>query len=102
MRTQHLRSPYSLVFNFEQVSKDKCPCNDTDVSVCHNLPECSYDMTINELCEANNKLPDNNKEYDVNNCPGDSDVFKYKGGERRLFYFKLHSYKFFEFDIVIL
>ena len=58
------------------------------MSRCHNLPECSYDMTINNLCEANKKLPDNNPNYDVNNCPGDSDVFKYKGGEKAIVLFQ--------------
>ena len=46
------------------------------------MPECSYDMAINDLCEANKKLPDDNTNFDVNNCPGDSDVFRYKGGEK--------------------
>ena len=83
-----MRSLYFLVFNFEQVSEDECPCGDKDVPVCHNLPECSYDMTINALCEANNILPDNNTNYDVNNCPGGSDVFKYKGGEKTIVLFQ--------------
>ena len=52
------------------------------------MPECSYDMTINALCEANNILPDNNTNYDVNNCPGGSDVFKYKGGEKTIVLFQ--------------
>ena len=90
-----MRSLYFLVFNFEQVSEDDCPCSDKDLSACHNLPECSYDMTVDSLCEANNKLPDNNTNYDVNNCPGDSDIFKYKGGKGRMFHFKILIHKYF-------
>ena len=52
-------------------------------------------MNINDLCEANKKLPDNNPNYDLNNCPGDSDVFKYKGGNGRIFYFKIHNYEYY-------
>ena len=63
------------------------------------MPECSYDMTINDLCEANKKLPDNNANYDVNNCPGGSDVFKYKGGEKAIVLFQ--QYIVIKFDIVI-
>ena len=52
-------------------------------------------MTVDSLCEANNKLPDNNTNYDVNNCPGDSDIFKYKGGKGRMFHFKILIHKYY-------
>ena len=62
------------------VSEADCPCGDNDESGCSSLPECLYSMNKNDLCEANQTLPDENDDYDINNCPGGSDVFIYKGG----------------------
>ena len=44
------------------------------------MPECSYSLSNNDLCEAERALPDGNTNYDINNCPGDYDVFRYVSG----------------------
>ena len=61
--------------DFVPVSKSECPCTDSDISGC-NLPECSSDTDFNALCEADRVLPDTNPNYNVDNCPGEYDVFK--------------------------
>ena len=43
------------------------------------LPECSWDMDINDLCDADHTLPDGNNNFEVDNCiHGEThfDVFK--------------------------
>ena len=79
----------TLGFDFVAVSKADCPCTYMDTSGCRNLPECSYSMTKNDLCEASKALPDGNKHYDVNNCDfgifNDYDVFRYIGGKIQMF-----------------
>ena len=35
-------------------------------------------MANGDLCEADEPLPDGTTNYDVNNCPGNFDVFKCK------------------------
>eukprot|EP00494_Astrolonche_serrata_P026845 UN27108 len=43
-------------------------------------------MEDGEICEADKELPDGNKEYEINNCPGSSvyDVFRYTDGNDNL------------------
>ena len=31
---------------------------------------------MNEMCEADQSLPGDNNQYDINNCPGNYDIFK--------------------------
>ncbi len=39
-------------------------------------------MNINDLCEAGHQtLPNGNPNYDVDNCPGGTDVFRCVGGQ---------------------
>ena len=38
-------------------------------------------MSHNDLCEADKTLPGENVHYDIDNCPGDYDVFRYVGGK---------------------
>ena len=64
---------------FVGISRDECPCTDDAQSGC-DLPECSYSLSNNDLCEAERALPDGNDNYDINNCPGDYDVFRYVSG----------------------
>ena len=65
------------------VLRTDCPCSyDYDFG-CDALHKCSYSMNINDLCEADGKLPDGNPIYEVDNCRtsnGLYDVFKYNGG----------------------
>ena len=37
-------------------------------------------MNINELCGASGPLPDGNDKFEVNNCPGKTNVFRYIKG----------------------
>ena len=64
---------------FIGILRDECPCTDDAQSGC-DLPECSYSLSNNDLCEAERTLPDGNSNYDINNCPGDYDVFRYVSG----------------------
>ena len=69
------------------VTEADCPCNDDDYNGCTSLPECSYIMGSNDLCEADQPLPTifysgENPDFDVNNCPGGSDVFRYVAGKQ--------------------
>ena len=38
-------------------------------------------MTVNDLCEADRTLPDGNTNYNIDNCPGGHDIFRYVGGK---------------------
>ena len=64
---------------FIGILREECPCTDDAQSGC-DLPECSYSLSNNDLCEAERTLPDGNSNYDINNCPGDYDVFRYVSG----------------------
>jgi len=44
---------------------------------CRRMRECADDMTDGEYCEADRLLPNGNGQYDVNNCYGMFDVFRY-------------------------
>ena len=66
------------------VSESDCPCSDNDPAGCR-LPECSYSMNQNGLCDADQTLPNGDNNYDVNNCPGGHDVFRYQGGKTKFF-----------------
>ena len=60
---------------FVAIPRHECPCTDDDNSGC-NLDECSYNMSPNDLCEADDPLPDGNANYDINNCPLTKEVFR--------------------------
>ena len=70
---------------FVAVSEEDCPCSDKDDSGCKSLPECLSIMNENDLCEADQKLPDGNDYYDVNNCPGNYDIFRKNEGKDKFF-----------------
>ena len=38
-------------------------------------------MSKNDLCEADKTLPDGNTDYNIDNCPGGYDVFRYISGK---------------------
>ena len=38
-------------------------------------------MSKNDLCEADTTLPDGNTKYNIDNCPGGYDVFRYIEGK---------------------
>ena len=65
--------------NFIAISKDECPCENDANSGC-DLKECSYSMHANDLCEANQQLPDGNPNFDIKNCAMLQDVFRYVEG----------------------
>ena len=56
---------------FKAVSASECPSNGNG-----DLPDCTISMNNNDLCEAEQTLPDGNSHFEVNNCPGDYDIFK--------------------------
>ena len=74
--------------SFQAVSSSECPCSDADeyynddyyedydYSGCRIAFSCSHSMNHNDLCEADGPLPDGNTNFDINNCPGNYDVFK--------------------------
>ena len=72
---------FILDADFLVASTYDCPCSDIDNSGCSFLPKCSYNMNKNDLCGASQKLPDGNPYFDVNNCPGGTDVFRFVGGK---------------------
>ena len=68
--------PLLATVKFIAVTIDECPCkNENDLEKC-KLPECSPSMSPDELCEADQILPDGNDDYNVDNCPGNFDIFK--------------------------
>ena len=60
---------------FVPVSESMCPCTEQSTDGC-KLPECSSSMSSEELCEADSPLPGGSLDYNVNNCPGNYDVFE--------------------------
>ena len=74
--------------SFEAVSSSECPCSDADDLVnddyyeeyddsgCRIDVSCDESMNHNEYCEADGPLPDGNSNYDIDNCPGNYDIFK--------------------------
>ena len=78
---------------FVAVSEEDCPCSDKDDSGCKSLPECSSSMNENDLCEADQKLPDRNENVNVNNCAAFYDVFRFKGGKNYIFNVQILDYK---------
>ena len=38
-------------------------------------------MAVNDLCEADQALPDGNENYSVDNCPPRNDVFRFVTGK---------------------
>ena len=67
--------------SFVAISSSECPCNENDLTKC-KLPECSISMSNNELCEADQILPDGNGEYNINNCPANYDIFRCARGTK--------------------
>ena len=59
--------------SFEAIPKHECP-SDAD------LEECSSNMAVDTLCEADKALPDGKSNYNINNCD-DYDVFRCKSGD---------------------
>ena len=75
------------------VLEAECPCSDNDPSGC-SLPECSYSMNQNGLCDANQILPNGDSNYDVNNCAGGHNVFRYQGGKASLYHDTIRNRKY--------
>ena len=89
---QRLSTPLFLLeltpCSFEAVSPSECPCSDADDylnddyyeeydnSGCRIDVSCDDSMNYNEYCEADGPLPDGNNNYDIDNCPGNYDIFK--------------------------
>ena len=92
-KLKSLRVGGHLDSNFVEVSEEDCPCRDNDDFGCKSLPECSYSMKENDLCEADQKLPDGNENFNVNNCAAFYDVFRYKGGKNDIFNVQILYYK---------
>ena len=70
--------------DFLPISSHECPCTYDDDAGCAMLPECSYSMSENDLCDAEHTLPDGNHYYYVYNCPTRVHmyhVFRYNGGK---------------------
>ena len=65
--------------DFVAVPANECPCTNADTSGC-DLQECSYSMSINALCEADQTLPDGNTNWETDQCPGTYDVYRFTGG----------------------
>ena len=53
---------------FEPIANKECPADP-------DLKECTSHMMNGEFCEADQRLPDGNTNYNINNC-GNYDVFK--------------------------
>ena len=66
---------------FLPIPQNECPCSRYNTSGCDNLPECTYSMAVNDLCEADQALPDGNENYSVDNCPPRNDVFRFVTGK---------------------
>ena len=78
---QYLPILSNLGWRFLAVSRAECPCTDHNNHRC-NLPECSSKfndncLSDNDLCEADRSLPGGFSDFDINNCPGGMDVFRY-------------------------
>ena len=66
-----------MMGSFVAIPTNECPCTVDDDQGCDRLEECSYSMSSNDLCEADQILPDGNSNYDINNCLPSQDVFRY-------------------------
>lgn len=72
--TSPTQSPLSISeCRWEPVPTDHCPPN--DYNQLRNMEECTLDMRVGELCEADRALPDGNSDFNINNC-GAFDVFR--------------------------
>ena len=69
--------------NFLGTASDNTGCN---------VNECSKSMSKNDLCEADRTLPDGNTKYNIDNCPGGYDVFRYIEG-RLIFNIRYHLFQ---------
>ena len=73
---------------FQAISSTECPCSDphdylnddyydyADDSGCRIDVDCNHGMNDGDLCEADGPLPDGNSNFDIDNCPGQYDIFK--------------------------
>ena len=59
---------------FDEIPTSECPSNS-------DLPECTSLMAPGSLCEADQRLPDGNSNFDVDNCGG-YDVFRCRQGTK--------------------
>merc|ERR1712045_471991 len=50
----------------------ECP----SANACKSLPDCSNNMQVGDLCEADSTLPNGDRNFNINNC-GSYDVFRY-------------------------
>ena len=74
--------------SFQAISSTECPCSDPhdilnddyldyyDDSGCRIDVVCNQFMNYGDLCEADKPLPDGNSHFDIDNCPGNYDIFK--------------------------
>lgn len=84
--------------SFEAISSSECPCADDETHEYYHdeyfdyeddsgcRPDVGCNQTYNtvnngDLCEADGPLLDNNSQFDINNCPGNYDIFKCVIGE---------------------
>ena len=79
--------------SFKAIASTECPCSDphdyydddyqdyNDDSGCRIDVVCNQVMNHGDLCEADGPLPDGNSNFNVNNCPGNYDIFKCVIGE---------------------
>ena len=70
---------------FVAIPREECPCVDQDPSGCDNLDQCSYSMSPNHLCKADQTLPDGQSKYVIDNCPTGglktNDIYRYVLGK---------------------
>ena len=83
---------------FQAIWPSKCPCNDAIISYDDDsyysdsddtgcsLKECNTNMLNNDLCEADGPLPDGSTNFEIDNCPGNYDVFKCVKSNHKLYF----------------
>ena len=62
--------------SFVAINSKDCPCENKPPYTGCNLKECHSAMEDGQLCEADRNLPDEQTNFDVNNCPKHYDIFK--------------------------
>ena len=89
---------FSGACSFQAISLEECPCSDgmpysegyglnddymdyRDDSGCRIEVDCNQILNYGDLCEADDTLPDGNYNFDIDNCPGNYDVFKCVNGK---------------------
>merc|ERR1712045_951413 len=68
-----VRSPDvpSVNLGWVGVTSSECPSDNG-----RSLPDCSRNMQVGALCAAVSRLPNDNRQYNINNC-GSFNVFRY-------------------------